>query len=434
MFTKNLFENLFLRIQSNKNNFINAIYYFGGSIVALAIAFVSQPIFARYLSASDFGILGYFSSIQGFFTPLFLFGMTQYFLMNYFRQTEDENKTMLFNILAYLSVANVFISLLGFAGLILAFKGLAISVPVMPYTLFIFLILYFNIFTSFILISLRIRKKAFSFFLLSAIPPIFNVIFGLFFVINFEMGAAGKLLGQVTTNILIGVLSLYLLRNYLSINFKFSFIRNSFKHVLPLIGAGYAYYPIQSIDRIYLERLNNLPELGYYSLGLTASNFINLASIALFMAFEPDIYKLAIEGNTKKLIKVGIVFFTLVASMVIVFIMISPFLMEYLTSGRYTRAYKYSNINAIGVFFMQVFGFSNAIIIALKKTQYALYINIIGGISALFVYYFMISWFKFQGANYSYIIIAFIMAVISLIFIRQEIRKSGNNLSIRKTA
>jgi O-antigen/teichoic acid export membrane protein len=397
---------------------INSGFYFGGSLIQLVFAFFSQPIYARYLSAADFGILGYYGSIQGFFTPIFLFGMTQYYLMNYFRQKDEENKSLLFNILAYLSVAGVVVSLLGFAGLAIAFKNISISVPFMPFSLLIFFILYFNVFTSFLLINLRIRKKALSFFLFSSIPPAMNVAFGLFYVINYKMGAEGKLLGQVTTNIIIGLLSLYLLRRYLILKINFQVIKKSFAYILPIIGAGYAYYPISSIDRIYLERLNNLPELGYYSLGLTASNFINMAGLALFMAFEPDVYRLVIEKDKRKLIQFGGVFLMIVALMVLSFILISPYLMAFLTSGKYTRAYKYANINAIGVFLMLLFGFMNAIIIALKKTQYALYTNLIGGGAALFVYYFMIKWFSFSGANYAFIIVAAILAGSSFLFIR----------------
>jgi O-antigen/teichoic acid export membrane protein len=401
----------------------NSGFYFGGSLVQLVFAFFSQPIYAKYLSAEDFGILGYYGSVQGFFTPLFLFGMTQYFMMNYFRQKEEANKSMLFNILAYLSVANVLISGLGFLGLYLAFKSFSVVVPFMPFSLLIFLILYFNIFTSFILINLRIRKKALTFFLFSSIPPVLNVAFGLSYIIFFKTGAEGKMLGQVTTNLIVGLISIYFLRNYLTIKTNFKFIRNSFVHVLPLIGAGYAYYPINSIDKIYLERLNNLPELGFYSLGLTAANFINMASGALFMAFEPDVYRLVIDKNIKRLKQLGVVFLLFVTVMIIGFIIVSPYLMDFLTSGRYTRAYKYANINAIGIFFMQVFGFMNAIIIALKKTRYALYVNIVGGGAALIVYYLMIRWFSFHGANYAYIIVAFIMSFVSIIIISKELNK-----------
>jgi O-antigen/teichoic acid export membrane protein len=411
----------------NKYNkyILNTGLYFGGSLLHLIFAFFSQPIYAKYLTAEDFGILGYYTSIQGFFTPLFLFGMTQYYLMNYFRQKEEENKVMLFNILAYLSVANVVISLVGFAGLGVAFKGFAITVPFMPFSFYIFLILYFNFFTSFILINFRIRKKAVSFFLLSAIPPALNVVFSLVYIIPFKMGAEGKLLGQVTTNIIVGLISLILLRKYLILRINLLFIRKSFSYVLPLIVAGYAHYPIKSIDRIYLERLGNLSELGYYSLGLTASNFINLAAAALFMAFEPDVYKLVVDKNFSKLRIIGSVYLLIVVVMVIVFILLSPYLMDFLTSGKYTRSYKYANINAIGVFFMQVFGLANAIIIALKKTNYALYINLIGGSAALLIYYLLIQWQDFQGANYAYVLVAIILSIASLLFIKHELKRKN---------
>lgn len=400
--------------------FVNSGFYLGGSLVQLVFAFFSQPVYASYLSAKDFGILGYYGSVQGFFTPMFIFGMTQYYMMNYFRQNETENKSFLFNILAYLSVANIMVSALGFLGLKFAFKSLSVGVPFMPFSILIFLILYFNIFTTFLLINLRIRKKAISFFLFASIPPALNVLFGLTYVIYFKMGAEGKLLGQVTTNIMIGLVSIWLLRRNLLMKIDLGLIKNSFKYVLPLIVAGYAYYPIGSIDRIYLERLNNLPELGYYSIGINAANFISLAAGALGMAFEPDVYRLVVEKNIRKLKIIGGIYLLIVALMAIGLILLSPYLLAFLTNGRYTRAYKYTNINAIGIIFMQAFGFMNTIIIAHKKTKYALYINLIGGTAALIVYYFMIQWFSFHGANYAFILVALIMAIAATVFVRKE--------------
>ena len=410
----------FLRklLSKNKQNLQNSIYYFGGSITLLIISFFSLPIYAKYLSAEDFGILGYYGSIQGMFTPLFLFGMTQYYMMNYFRQNEQKNKVLLFNILANLSVLNLIVSIIGFFSLQYGFYKFDVSVPFQPFSIFIFIILYFNIYLSFILINLRVRKNAKTYLLISIIPPILNVVFGLLFVIKFEMGAAGKMLGQVVTNIIMGGVSIVFLWKYLSFQFIPKFLVKSLKYVLPLVAAGYAYYPIKSIDKLYLERLGNLAELGYYNIGFTAANFISLACAALFIAFEPDIYRYVSNNQFSRLKKIAILYFTIVIFFVFLFITTSPYLIEFLTSGRYTRAYKYANLFAIGVVFMQIFGFSNGVIIAMKKTKIALYINIIGAISALILYKILIAKYSFYGANYAFIIVAMIMAFSSLLFIK----------------
>lgn len=264
--------------------------------------------------------------------------------------------------------------------------------------------------------NLRVRKNGLSYLLFASIPPVLNVIFGLFFVIQFEMGAAGKMLGQVTTNTLVGIISIFVLRRYITLNIDFSFLRKSFRYILPIIGASFAYYPIRNIDKIYLERLNDISELGYYSIGFMAANFINVASFALFIAFEPDVYKYVAKNQFLKVRKIGLLFMSIVLVFVIVFISISPYLLEFLTSGRYTRAYKYANINAIGVVFFQLFGFFNAILIALKRTDFALYINIIGGISAIVLYKLLINTFSFYGSNYAYILVAIIMCISAIFF------------------
>jgi len=62
-------------------NIQNAGLYFLGSIVQALFALITQPIYSIYLSASEFGIIGYFEAIKGFFTPIFILGMTSVYLM-----------------------------------------------------------------------------------------------------------------------------------------------------------------------------------------------------------------------------------------------------------------------------------------------------------------------------------------------------------------
>ena len=92
----------FLNKESFVKNVQNAGLYFLGSIVQSIFALITQPIYSVYLSAEDFGIIGYFVALKGFFTPIFILSMTSVYLMRYFKQSEIENKKLLFNITANL--------------------------------------------------------------------------------------------------------------------------------------------------------------------------------------------------------------------------------------------------------------------------------------------------------------------------------------------
>ena len=76
-------------------------------MVSILISIFSFPIFASYLSITDFGVIGYFNALKTFLVPMFALGMTNYTLMMYFRQNEEENKKTLFNIIFYQSIINI---------------------------------------------------------------------------------------------------------------------------------------------------------------------------------------------------------------------------------------------------------------------------------------------------------------------------------------
>jgi len=85
----------------------NTVFYLGGSIVTLLFSLFTFPIYSTFLSAEDFGLIGYFNSLKAILLPLFNLSLSNYYLMVYFRNNEIQNKQILFNILFYLSINNV---------------------------------------------------------------------------------------------------------------------------------------------------------------------------------------------------------------------------------------------------------------------------------------------------------------------------------------
>ena len=104
-------------------------------------------------------------------------------------------------------------------------------------------------------------------------------------------------------------------------------------------------------------------------------------------------------------------------SITAVYILFSEPITHYLTSGRYTRAYKYANIIAVGGLFLSLNKLLITILLAFKKTKIILILNVITSIFAYFCYKYAIARFTFNGAAYARIIIAFFMIAVSVVTI-----------------
>ncbi len=413
-----VFKNALLRKGSVFKNIQNAGLYFAGSIAQALFALIAQPIYSSYLSAEEFGIIGYFGAISSFFTPLFILSMTSVYLMRYFKQDEKTNKELLFNITFYLLIINTVTLFIGYVSIYYYFKLSNVEIPLNPFAWYILIALLLDNVRSIVLINFRIRRKAISFFTYSIIYTGLNVGIGILFVAGFNWGAEGRMLAPIISSLILIPYSFCILSKFTAFNIKLNTFLKELKVATPLILASYAYVPITNVDRIFLERLDNLAELGLYSIGVTIAGYAQLALTALVMAFEPDIFESVVKKNRNKLIKTAAIIYLPYFIFIFIFILFSGSIINLLTAGRYPGAQPYTNIALVGVFFMGLYGLFDKILIALEKTKFNLMINIIGGISALLIFYFGIKEFGFYGAAYGKVAVALLMVIIGFMLVR----------------
>jgi len=405
------------------NHIKNAGLYFLGSILQAILSLIVQPIYSLHLSADDFGILGYFDAIKSSLVPIFIFGMSSFFLMRYFKQGEQDNKKLLFNVTFYLCCFNTITLFVSYVAIFLYFKYMNVSIPLYPFAWFILIALLLDNIKSFVLINYRIRRKALAFFIFSAANSLFNFGIGILFVAFFEWGAVGRMAAPLVSSLLLLPSCIYILRKYSTVNFDIKIFLKGMKVAIPLVLAAYAYVPIETIDRFFLERLNDLSEFGLYSIGLTLAGYVLLAYIALGSAVEPDIFKAVAENDNKKLIKSALIIFVPYLLFVLIFMLFSHPILSILTAGRYIAAAKYTNILLMSVFLMGVYWFLDKILIALEKTKLNLIINILGGISAIIVTYLAVDIFKFTGAAYGKVIVSLVLSITALILVIKNLKQ-----------
>lgn len=400
----------------NKGNIINAILYFSPSIVQLGISVFTSPVFARNLEPEDYAIIGYYASLSSFINPVLLLSFPRYFIIKYFRQSEEESRQLLFNLLFFMAVFNIVFIFFLYVLLKQYFDFFNVTIAFYPFAIMSLATIFFTNFRSVTLTNVKIRKLGFVYFLLGISWSIVSVSLRLYFVVHMKMGAEGSMLGSLIASGILAAACLIYIRKWMVPKVSIKTIKESLYYSFPLIIATYAYVPILNIDRIYLERVGNTYEFGYYNIGFTLANYFRLAAKALFKAIEPDLYRFVSKNDRKKLITSIFFFLGLLFVGTLVFVIISPAITDYLTSGRYTRACKYANVLVISVFIMNIYTIFEALIYANQKTRVFIYINGIGGISAIIIYWLMIEQYTFYGAAYGRIIVALILSLVSSLF------------------
>ena len=407
-------------------NLKNAVLYFGGSFIQMCFAIFTSPVFARNLSAEEFGIIGYYTSAKQFVLPLTTMTLTFYYLFKYFKQDSQQNKKLLSNIILFLTYVNVLVICISSGVLYTYFKMAKIEIPFAPFAFIMLVTLFLEVYKTFLLIDLKLKKAAFTYFLYTALLTILSIAFSLLFVVVFRWGAAGRMFGPLIALIIVSVVFIKQFNISLRIKIDYKLIKEALYWVFPMIISAYFYIPMTNVDRILLATLNDTSELGYYSIGANIAGYLGTAALALFSAFEPDFYKFVAKNNKSKFLLYSGVFLTSIAICAVLFFLFSEFIVDFLTSGRYTRAYIYANYYVVSIVLLSMTKITNSILIALGKSRFQLYINIIAGSIGFMLYKLFIHHYGFIGGTYGRIAIACLYLITQISFILCLIYKPLN--------
>lgn len=396
-------------------NFKNTIFYFLPSIISLFINIYTTPIFTKILSHADYAIIGYFGSIQSFLLPILNLSLFPFYMKEFHVKNKHENDEILTSITLFLTFINL--GTIGIATffVFIYFKITDVIFPFSPYIFFALFASYFSIYISLLKMKYKMQKKARNFALLSLSFTITNIIFGLILVVVYQLGAKGNMGAMLLAQGLIGILSFFILVKDRVINF--TIIRNALSLGYPIIIASLLELPILYIDRILLERQNNVVELGLYNIGMIFSGYLLIMNSSIFQAFEPDLFRFIQKKDYKKLKITVLILFGTMFLCNIIYTIFSKNIISLLTGNKYTAAYHYSNVFIWSDFLLQISYFLIIFFIVQNKTNKLLFQKIILACISLIIFPLAISKWNFNGAAFSRIIISFISCLIFLYFL-----------------
>ena len=164
-------------------------------------------------------------------------------------------------------------------------------------------------------------------------------------------------------------------------------------------------------DRVFLERLGNVQELGYYVVGVQIAGYITIFQTTLGSTFQPDIFQSIAERNYKKLAKISTLLIGGVTIIVIIFIVAAPLVIQILTAGRYMQSVKYTQIVAFSTITSAIYYTISQVTIALGKSYLTLFNKIITSICSIALFSMLINKYQFNGAAWG-LVLSFLVSAI----------------------
>jgi O-antigen/teichoic acid export membrane protein len=343
--------------------------------------------------------------------------------MRFFKQNKEENEKSLFNILFYLSINNVIVSVVSVFIGYQYFKLSDVSFPFYPFFILILGMAFFEPYKMFLLQQYRIRKQGFKFFLFSVMAPVLNAAFSLLLLIVFDLGVFGRMAGMTLSVLVLALVSMYFLKRFTKPNYSFSDFKGKIISMLPLVIAAYAYIPIETFDRIFLEKLKMPEKLGLYSIGLQITGFFMMAATALFKAFEPNIFQAVVNNNKNQLRKEIIQYYAvLIIGFIVFFFLLNP-IINLLTRGKFIGAVYYAQYLSVAKLLSAISLLFGAIILAKQKANLNATLIFIISFFSIVLYPFFINKYSFEGALLVRILIPVIGIIVSIIILKRYVNK-----------
>jgi O-antigen/teichoic acid export membrane protein len=276
--------------------------YTAGNVLTKGVGILLLPLYTRYLSTSDYGVIELVELVVSLATMIFGLGMIGGAMVRvYYDYTDQKEKNQVIST-AILSCigASVLACLIGlwFAPVL---AGSVLKDPALKSLLMAsFAAVVFSSVFEVCMVYLRLKDRAMAFVIISLIQLVLTTSSNIFFIAYMDYGIWGFVLSKL---LIVGVCATAMLA-WLFREVGISWNRIKFHQMVkfgaPLVGAALAFFVIHFSDRFFLSKYGTLDDVGIYSLGykfgfmityLVGEPFTRAWSVSLFAFAQQENWK-----------------------------------------------------------------------------------------------------------------------------------------------
>jgi O-antigen/teichoic acid export membrane protein len=394
---------------SLKSVFKGGSIYTIGQLLTKASAFFLIPLYTRFLTPEDFGIIGYAHVVLQFAGTFFVFGLRGS-QTRFFYQYKDDS----LNVGSFIFTINLFLLVILSCFFVIYFFSKEIILNYLhtnnfilaPYLDIVILIIFFQVFNQMIvayyLAAKNYKKCAF----LQFIQFILTTLIIILFVVVLNQGAYGQIKGILWGNIVFFFIFCWDYIRKFSFKFSFSHLTTALIFGIPilfhlLMGSIHA-----SIDRVILERYVSLGELGIYTLGYQIGMVLSVIVGSINRAWQPNYFEfmsssMDIEQKKFENRRMLALWVIGIGSICLVGMMWAKEFLILLTPENFHVAAGVVPIILFGYFFQGLYFFAVSPLFQFKKTKFLPFLTAVSALLNIILNFMFIPKYGIYGAAYA---------------------------------
>ncbi len=352
----------------------HSLIYLIGGLAGTIASIILLPVYTRFLSKADYGIIEMIDTSRYLLIILLLAGFDPAMGKFYHASNSEAEKKQVigtaFTVILISAICwsgclfwlNTFLAehLLGSAGLV-SFINLGIillAVQSMQTTGETYL---------------NIRKKSLFFAILALIKLSLNVAANLTFLIGFGLGPKGMLYGELVSSGMAAIVLIGYLLRHNGMHFSVSLFRPMLTFSLPFIPNALSTSIMHRVDRYLVERFGSLADVGLYGVGYRFPFMLNFLILSSFgrVWYSASMYDIAKQEESRQIhAKITTYVVTVYVVGQYLLAIFAPTIMRILTAPDYFDAWKVMQIVALGCSFYSIHPFFTSGAFLKDKTWY----------------------------------------------------------------
>src|SRR6266536_5107287 len=326
-----------------------------GSIVARVMAVLLLPLYTRYLSPTDYGLIETLVALAAVLTALVAQAMKSAFFRFYF-DSEEQGRRLLVVRTAFWYVFAASTAVL-IAGIALAqpiswllfhtrsHQGLVIAAFIGLWAA-----MNYEQMTS----LFRVEQRSTAYVIATLANVAITIVATVLLVVVYDKGPLGVLVGNFTGTLVVYAALLAYSRRALGLQFDRSLYRQMNKFGLPLVPSAVALWLTNFSDRFFLVKLTDAHEVGLYSIGVRVASAIVLLLTAFRLAWPAFAYSIEDDAEARRTYGFVLTYLIAVVSWLSLTLgLLAPWLVRLLTTPQF---YPAQNVVAPLAFGVAAFG------------------------------------------------------------------------------
>ena len=379
----------------------HSLTYSVANMLNRMVAFVMIPIYTRFLSPADYGILELISISLGLLSIVVASGITEAVSRFYFDFEDQKDRNRVFSVglisFAVLGVA-IFVLLAPFSGWI---SELILDSSEQG-SFFLIAIGYMGmgLVLQLIFAYLRVVHRSITLTLTNLAGLVVGVSLNILFVVVLEIGVEGILLATLISQALQVMVLVPMTVRAVGLQFDFPLFRDMFRFGFPLIFSQISHQLVTASDRFFIRSFAGLADTGLYSLGYKLGALvITFVATPFDMIWAPRRFEHFGEEEAEKNFARIFTLFIFVITLVGLFISIlAKDLLVLAVEESFWDAHKVIPIITLTYVLYSFYYHFNVAILMKKKTRLYAGINIATGLLNLVLNYFLIKEYSIWGA------------------------------------